>query len=146
MPRLYVQGIAAFTWAHTDADFTGVTDSDNNYFSGSICAGYAINDCTEITGSFTYYGANNYQAFGNVVPVTPPTTPPTTKVVNSMGYGLNTQEFGASLALSHAFTPNMVGRLSYGFITSNTDPMPDQSGGFSDFTAQIISGSLQVRF
>lgn len=129
MERFYVQGTASFVWAHTDTNFTGVTHSDDNYFSGSLTAGYAIDDKTEITGSFTYYGANNYQAY-----------------VGSMGYGLNTQEYCASLVLKRQLTPNMIWSLSYAFMTSNTDPTPDQTGGYNDFTAQMVSTGLQIRF
>jgi hypothetical protein len=31
-------------------------------------------------------------------------------------------------------------------MTSQTDPMPDQTGGYNDFTAQMISTGLQIRF
>ena len=129
MDRFYVQGTASFVWAHTNTNFTGITDSSDNYFSGSLTAGYAIDDRTEITGSLTYYGGNNYQA-----------------AAASMGYGLNTQEYCASLGLTRKLTPNMIWSLRYAFITSNTDPTPDQSGGLNDFTAQMVSTGLQVRF
>jgi hypothetical protein len=42
-------------------------------------------------------------------------------------------------------TPNMIWNLRYGFITSNTDG-EDQSGGYDDFTAQMVSTGLQIRF
>lgn len=129
MARLYVQGTASWIWSQTDTDFTGITDSDNDYFSGSLTAGYAIDDKTDLTGSFTYYGASNY----TVAPA-------------SMGYGLNTQEYGASLTLTRVLTENMVWNLRYAFITSQTDDGGDQTGGYNDFTAQMISTGLQIRF
>ena len=129
MARLYVQGSASWVWSQTDSDFTSVTNSDNDYFSGSLTAGYAIDDKTDLTGSFTYYGASNYAA-----------------AASSMGYGLNTQEYGASLTLTRMITANMVWNLRYAFLTSQTDPSPDQSGGYNDFTAQMVSTGLQIRF
>jgi hypothetical protein len=128
MDRLYVQGTASYIWSHTDTDFTGITDSDNDYFSGTLTAGYSIDDKTEITGSFTYYGASNYQV-----------------ATSAMGYGLNTEEYGLNLTLTRMLTPNMIWNLRYGFITSNTDG-EDQSGGYDDFTAQMVSTGLQIRF
>ena len=128
MARLYVQGTASWIWSQTDSKFTNVTDSSNDYFSGSLTAGYAIDDRTDITGSLTYYGASNYAA-----------------APSSMGYGLNTDEFCASLTLTRMLTPNMVWNLRYAYVTSNTDN-PDQTGGYSDFDAHMVSTGLQIRF
>ncbi len=129
MARLYVQGTASYIWSQTDTGFTGIVDSDNDYFSGSITAGYAIDDKTDLTGSVTYFGASNYGA-----------------APASMGYGLNTEEFSVSLTLTRAITANMIWNLRYGWITSNTDPMPDQTGGYNDFSAHMLSTGLQIRF
>jgi hypothetical protein len=40
---------------------------------------------------------------------------------------------------------NMIWNLRYGFITSNTTDS-DQSGGWNDFDAHMVSTGLQVRF
>ena len=129
--RFYLQGSVHWIMSETDTgyNFGRVTNMDNDYFAGSLSAGYAIDAKTELTGCITYYGASNY-------------APMTT----SMGYGLNTEEFGASLTLTRMITPNMIWNLRYAFLTSNTDPMPDQSGGFNDFDAHMISTGLQIRF
>ncbi len=127
--NFYLQATGSYIWSNTETPFAGITDSDNDYFSTSISAGYAIDDKTQLTGSFTYYGASNYNAYAG-----------------SMGYGLKTQEYGASLTLSRVINPNMVWTLRYGFITSDTGAAVDQSGGYSDFTAQMVSTGLQVRF
>jgi hypothetical protein len=50
-----------------------------------------------------------------------------------------------SLTLNRMLTPNMVWNLRYGFITSQTDG-DDQTGGYNDFTAQMVSTGLQIRF
>lgn len=126
--RMYVQGSVHYTWAQTDTDTSWVPDSDSDYFSGSLTAGYAIDDKTDITASYTYYGASNYAA-----------------ATASMGYGLNTNEHAISLTLTRVLTENMIWNLRYGFITSNTDG-DDQSGGYNDFDAHMVSTGVQVRF
>ena len=127
--QFYLQATGSYVWAKTETSFSGITNSDDNYFTGSLSAGYAIDDKTQVTGTFTYYGASNYNAYPG-----------------AMGYGLNTQEYGASVALTRLINPNVIWSLRYGFYTSNTQYAPDQSNGASDFTAQMVSTSLQVRF
>jgi hypothetical protein len=39
----------------------------------------------------------------------------------------------------------MIWNMRYAFITSNTDA-PDQTGGYNDFDAHMISTGLQFRF
>jgi len=64
-----------------------------------------------------------------------------------MGYGLNTQEHTVSLALTRALAPNMLWNLRYSMMSSQTTgALQDQSGGANDFTAQMISTGLQIRF
>jgi len=127
--QFYVQATGSYVWAKTQAAFGAITDADNNYFTASLSAGYAIDDKTQLTGSFTYYGASNYNDFAG-----------------SMGYGLNTQEYGASLTLTRMINANVTWSLRYGFYTSNTQYAPDQTNGINDFTAQMVSTGLQVRF
>jgi len=127
--QFYVQATGSYVWAKTQAEFGAITDADNNYFTASLSAGYAIDDKTQLTGSFTYYGASNYNDFAG-----------------SMGYGLNTQEYGASLTLTRIINANVTWSLRYGFYTSNTQYAPDQTNGVNDFTAQMVSTGLQVRF
>jgi len=103
-------------------------NADNDYLTCGVSAGYAIDDRTDITASYNYYGTSNYSL-----------------VANSMGYGLNTDENVFSLTLTRAITDNMVWNLSYSYINSNTDGN-DQSGGFNDFEANMISTGLQIRF
>ena len=132
--RLYLQGTVSWISSETDTPDSYTNDSDNDYLTGSLTAGYAIDDRTELTASYTYYGASNYV---NSVGYTG---------VNTIGYGLNTQEQAVSVTVTRMLTPNMIWNVRYGFMTSNTDPMPDQSGGFSDFDAHMVSTGLKVRF
>jgi hypothetical protein len=133
--RFYLQGSVHWIQSDTNTGYDGyiqdnrVPNMDNDYFAGSLTSGFAIDDKTNLVGSLTYYGASNYAAASS-----------------AMGYGLNTEEYGASLTLNRMITPNMIWNLRYAFITSNTDEMPDQTGGYNDFDAHMISTGLQIRF
>lgn len=134
MERMYVQGSVSWASSETDTpeEYTG--DADNDYLVASITSGYAIDDKTEIVASYSYFQASNYvnsQGYTGV---------------DTMGYGLNTEEHAISLALTRILTPNMVWNVRYAFITSDSDPMPDQSGGLNDFDAHMVSSGLQIRF
>jgi hypothetical protein len=133
--RAYVQGTFSYVFGQTDtpADTNGpsyIADSDSDYFTGSLTAGYAIDDKTSVTGNLTYYGASNYSGVGGA---------------GAVGYGLNTDEFGLSLTLTRMITENMIWNLRYGYINSNTDS-PDQTGGYNDFSAHLVSTGLQIHF
>jgi len=132
--RFYLQGNASWIRSETKTPETYTGNSDSDYFMGSLTAGYAIDDRTDITASYTYYGASNYANSTNYYGA------------NTMGYGLNTEEHAVSLTLTRLLTPSMIWNLRYAYITSNTDPMPDQSGGYNDFDAHMISTGLQIRF
>jgi hypothetical protein len=131
---LYLQGTVSWISSETDTPDTYSGDSDNDYLCGTLTAGYAIDKRTEITASYTYYSANNYV---NSVGFTG---------VNTMGYGLETQEHSVGVTLTRVLTPNMIWNLHYGYVSSNTDSSGDQSGGYDDFDAHMVSTGLQVRF
>lgn len=132
MARLYLQGTGSWISSETSTPANATTpNTDNDYLAATLSVGYAIDDRTDINASYSYYGATNYNAV-STLPA-------------SMAYGLNTHEHAVSLALTRILTPNMVWNLRYAFITSQTEPQ-DQSGGFNDFTAQMISTGLQIRF
>jgi hypothetical protein len=136
--RFYVQGSVHWINSKTKTPAAkgpnGVPEDfipnwDNDYFIASANAGYSIDSKTDVTASYTYYSTEGYQG-----------------VTDGMSYGLNTTEQVISLTLNRLINANMACYLSYGFITSNTDPVPDQSGGYNDFDAHMISTGLQVRF
>ncbi len=133
MERMYVQGTVSWISSETDTpeEYTG--DSDNDSLVGSLTAGYAIDARTELTATYSYYQANNYVASRSY------------NGVPTMGYGYESEENMIALTLSRVINDNMVWNLRYGFITSNTTTT-DQSGGYDDFDAHMVSTGLQVRF
>ena len=133
MASMYVQGTVSWISSETDTpeEYTG--DSDNDSLVGSLTAGYAIDARTELTATYSYFSAHNYvasQSFNGY---------PT------MGYGYETEEHMIALTLTRVINENMIWNLRYGFITSNTTDN-DQSGGYDDFDAHMVSTGLQVRF
>ena len=142
MERLYLQASASYTWAQSSTNTQMVPDAKNDYFTGSLSVGYAIDDRTDLTASYTFYDAKNYTQQG-----APYTATATAAIPYAMGYGLNTQENTVSLVLTRALTPSMVWNLRYALMSSQTTgALQDQSGGFNDFTAQMLSTGLQIRF
>ncbi len=133
MERMYVQGSCSWVSSETNTpeDFSG--DFDNDYIVATISSGYSIDARTELTASYSYFAANNYVNSKGFTGV------------DTMGYGLNTDEHAISLMLSRVLTDNIIWNARYAFITSNTD-MPDQSGGYNDFDAHMVSTGLQIRF
>ena len=135
MQRMYLQGTISCVDSKTKTNSSNiVADSDNDYVTATLAVGYAIDNKTDITASCTYYGAGNYNIDNKGI-----------VGYNAMSYGLNTQEYAANVTLTRALTPNMVWNLRYGYINSNTSSQ-DQSGGFNDFSAHMISTGLQIRF
>lgn len=133
LASLYLQGTVSWISSETDTPEVYTGDADNDYLFGSLTAGYAIDDRTEITASYSYYQTSNYV---NSVGFTG---------VATMGYGLETEEHMIALTLTRVINPNVIWNLRYGFITSNTAET-DQSGGYDDFNAHMVSTGLQVRF
>jgi hypothetical protein len=133
LAAMYVQGTISWISSETDTpeDYTG--DADNDSLVGSITAGYAIDSRTELTASYSYYQAKNYVASRSY------------NGFPTMGYGYETEEHMIALTLTRLLTPSMIWNMRYAFITSNTDA-PDQTGGYNDFDAHMISTGLQFRF
>ncbi len=143
--RVYVQGSVGLVWAETDTPADGaapyrITDCDNDSITANLTVGYALSDSTDLRFSWTFLNTDNYE-----LPYQPAGTAPTGAGPGSVGYGTATQENVFALMMTHQINPNMVWNLGYSFWMSNTD-MPDQTGGYSDFTAHMISTGLQIRF
>lgn len=105
---------------------SAILNFNSNYWTASAGIGFAIDPKTELRGDFTFYSANNYvnnEQYG--VP-----------------YGSSASEYTFSASLSRQITKNVRLSVKYFF-----DTYVDQlSGGNSNYTAQMITSSLQVRF
>jgi hypothetical protein len=129
LSNLYVQGFVSWVSSETGTPVSATTpNSDSDYLTCGVSVGYAIDSKTSLTANYNYYGSSDYSV-----------------AAASMGYGLETEEHAISLTLSRVINENMVWDLSYGFVTSNTTDT-DQSGGYNDFDAHMVSTGLQIRF
>jgi hypothetical protein len=127
--RMYVQGSVSWVSSETSTPTNALNpDMDNDYIVCGLNAGYALDDRTDITAGYNYYTQRNYGV-----------------AAGAMGYGLETSEHMFSVGMNRMLTDNMLWTVSYGFITSDTKEA-DQSGGFNDFDAHMVSTGLQIRF
>ncbi|HEX5789590.1 MAG TPA: hypothetical protein VFY13_00490 [Luteolibacter sp.] len=133
LDSLYVQGSLSLARSETTTPEVYTGNSESDFFVANLTAGYALDDRTELTASYSYYVAENYGTSSSFTGV------------DTMGYGLNTEEHMISLGVARALTDNMVLNVRYAFITSNTTS-PDQSGGVNDFDAHMLSTGLQIKF
>lgn len=128
--RLYLQGSLSYVMDQTDTPADQVTsailDSDNDYWTASVSAGYALDQKTDLEVTYFYYRADNY------VDNSPAGVP----------YGAGIEEHGVTAGLVRRLTPRLRWTLKYGFYTS----ADELSGGYNDFDAHLIYSSVQYRF
>jgi hypothetical protein len=129
--RLYVQGNFSYVMAETDtpadtANPNVIRDSENDYITAGLTAGYALDNKTDITASYSYYYADNYAAISPVV----------------RGFGTSIEEHVFSVSLNRQISANMIWNLGYGYYKGNDGAVND----FNDFDAHMVSTGLQVRF
>jgi len=89
-------------------------------------AGIALDDKTDFQAQYFYYRANNY----------------TDNSLYSLPYGAGAEEHGVTASLSRQLTKNLRLTVRYGFFTNHEVT----SGGHNDYTAHLVSSSLQLRF
>ncbi len=133
--KMYIQGSAHLIWSLTNTPANNysvvngvpeVVDFRNNYWDGSLAAGYAIDDKTDVQVAYTCFFAIN-----------PNTSSPT-----YMGYAANTGEQSLTIGLTRKFSPNLVWNIKYGYF-QNRDTT---SGGLYDYDAQALTTTLKYRF
>jgi hypothetical protein len=132
--RWYVQAAGNLVYDRTTSpahDLTGaaagiVLNSDNNYFNGDLATGYALDDRTDLTLSYSYYRAANFVDNSKV----------------SQPYGAAARTQFVSFTWFRRVTPhlNYTVRYAYG------DSRDDASGGNNNFRAHTVYGRVQCRF
>jgi hypothetical protein len=103
-----------------------IQSAKNNYWDGSVMAGYSFNAKTDLQAQYFYYRANNY-------------------VDNSLfglPYGAGTEEHGVTLTLIRRINERLRWTLKYGFF-NNRD---QTTAGRGDYTAHLVYSSMQYRF
>lgn len=131
MDRLYLSGSCSYVMAETDtpadtANPAVIDDSEDDYLTASLSAGYALDKKTDLTAGYSYYYANNYAAISPAV----------------RGFGTSMEEHVFSLSLNRQINANMAWNLGYRYYKG----LDGTSGGINDFDAHMVSTGLQVRF
>jgi len=130
---LYLQGGLNYvlnemeTPASNDATPDGlVQDSENNYWIGTFTAGVALNQKTDLQGSYFYSRADNYQDNSTI----------------SVPYGAGYEEHGVTATLTRELRRGLIATLSYGWFKTR-----DQAtAGFTDFESHLVYSSLVYRW
>ncbi len=128
LDRLYmtlgVHWISSETETPASGALPGVVgDWDNDYWSLSFNGGYAFTEDTQLSWSYYYYNADNYD--GSVVP-----------------YGFVGEEHAFTIGVDQRVTENMVVNVRYGYFQGDDAA----TGGFNDYDAHVISTGMRLRF
>jgi hypothetical protein len=102
-------------------------NANNNYWEGSVLAGYVIDKKTDGEAQFTYYRANNYQ------PVLASGTLP---------YGAGAKEYRLTVGVKHKITEKLIASAKVGYLVSRNDT----SGDFTNYNAVVAYVSLDHAF
>jgi hypothetical protein len=128
--RLYLQGNLNYVFDRTETPASNlsnsVLDARNDYWTASLVAGLALDNKTDLTGSYFFYRADNY-------------------IDNStagLPFDSGAEEHGFQATLSRQLSSQIRCSLRYAYLTSNDFT----SGGRRDFDAHLVQSSLQYRF
>ncbi|HEX9783333.1 MAG TPA: hypothetical protein VGA56_11475 [Opitutaceae bacterium] len=99
---------------------------DNNYRTASVLVLFAIDEQTDVQADYALYQSNNYR---NVTALTQP-------------YGMTAKDEIVGIALNRKVSADMIWSLRYAH--AEYDELT--SGGFRDFTADLVYGRVQLRF
>lgn len=128
--RLYLQGRLSYVQDQTESPVAGITpavqDAENDYWTATASAGFALSNDVDLEVSYFYYLADNY----------------VDNSVAGMPYGAGTEENGISASLNWRITRKIRWTNRYSFLTS----ADDTSGGNNDFDAHLLYSSIQYRF
>jgi hypothetical protein len=124
--QCYLQGNVNFVFSQmqtaypksSGAALDVLHNADNNYWNGSLVAGWVADKKTDVQLVGTLYRADNYNAT-----LAAATTP----------YGMATREYSLTLGVKHKFSARTVGEVKVGYFNSNSDT----TGGFTNFSGPV---------
>lgn len=129
LPRLYLTGgvTVAFDQIYTPAsEISFVKNSDNNYITGSLGGGYALNDATDLHFNFDHYQAKNF--IDNSALTQP--------------YGADERRNAAGAMWVFRASEHLVYNVRYTYATYRDRA----TTGRNDYDAHIVYGKVQYRF
>ncbi len=101
-------------------------NADNNFWDGSVVAGFVLDKETDAQIQGTYYKANNYHPS-----LAAATTP----------YGASGRDYSVTAGVKHKFSDRMVGSAKLGYFNSDNVT----AGGFANFKGTVGYASLTYR-
>jgi hypothetical protein len=129
--RLYLQASGSYTldqlFSPADNILRQLQVSKNNYYTASGSIGYALTEKTDISATYAYYLADNYDPS-----------------IFAVGLPLNAslEEHTIGGSITHRISKRMQVAGRYAFMTSHDTT----SGGNNDFHAHLVSATLRYRF
>ncbi len=103
-----------------------VLDSDNNYVNGSVSTGYAIDDQSDVSATYSFYHATNF----------------VDNSLKSTAFGQGGDENYVSVTWSRRFTPRFKLAITYAYA----DSRDDTSGGNNNYHANLFYTKMSYRF
>ena len=95
-----------------------VHDSNNNYWNGSVLAGFVVDKNTDAQVQATYYRADNYNP---------------ALAGSTMPYGAGGRDYSVTLGVKHKLTDRVITTGKIGYLNSNNE----LTGGFSDYKGVV---------
>lgn len=134
LSRLWLQGSVSYAVDKTDTladSLTGfaygiVLDARNNYWNGTVSAGYALTEKADIEAQYTYYRADNSQ----------------NNAVWGLPLGSDAREHSVSAGLTYRVSARVRWSLKYGYY----DYKDSLTGEQNDYTAHMVFSTIQMRF
>lgn len=130
----YMQGSVNVVWDKTSTAYPRAGGSandvlhnaDNNYWNGSVVAGFVIDKETDALLQATYYKADNY------APALATATDP---------YGQGCRDYSLAVGVKHKFSDRMSGSAKIGYFNSNSET----TGGFANYKGTVGYLTLDYR-
>jgi predicted porin len=129
--RMYVQASGSYTLDQLFSPANNILSrlqvSKNNYYEASGTVGYALTEKTDVTATYAYYLADNYDPAIFAV---------------GLPFGASLEEHTVGGSVTHRFNKRVQLAARYAYMTSHDTT----SGGNNDFHAHLISATLRYRF
>jgi len=104
-----------------------VHNANNNYWNGSVLAGFVVDKVTNAELQYTYYKAANYEA---------------ALITSGLPYGAGQTDYTVTVGLKRKLTDKLLAVAKVGYLSSESVT----TGGRANYTARIAYVSLQQAF
>ena len=132
LARLFLQAAVNYAIDRAETPFSTATGTDlvqksvQDYIDGSVTAGYALTEKTDLLAQYFIYYSDNFADNSTV----------------SVPYLVSAEEHGITGTLIHRFSSAMQWTLKYGWFTLSDETY----GGRNDYDAHMLFSSFRYRF